>query len=523
VIKLNLQSYVEGKWVSGKGQPIELYNPVNGEVIAYAGSKGVNLASALTFSREKSSGALQELTYSERAELLNLVVEVLNVNREKYVTAASSNSANTSVDAMIDIDGGVGTIKYYAALGKSLGDSRYLVEPGIERLSREKAFQAMHILTPIKGVAIHINAFNFPSWGLWEKAAVSLLSGVPVFVKPATTSCLVTYLMIKDIVDADIFPVGSISLICGGGHDLMDHVQACDAVFFTGSAETAITLRSNPQVIKTGVRFNVEADSVNMTLLGEDVQVEDSLFDAFVKEVTNEMTTKAGQKCTAIRRIIVPVGIIDDVASAIADRLSKVVVGDPNEEGVRMGPVMNKAQQKAAIDSLEILKSEAEVVFGDGNDFSPVGGNVNDGAFVQPTLLRCDSPMQAERIHDTEVFGPVSTLMPYESTDQAWQLSTLGGGSLVSSVFTDSEPFALQAMLELAPSHGRVLVINTAVVKGHTGHGVVMPQCVHGGPGRAGGGEELGGLRGLKSYHQRTAIQGDIALLSKLDVKTVVI
>ncbi|MBL4630332.1 MAG: 3,4-dehydroadipyl-CoA semialdehyde dehydrogenase, partial [Paraglaciecola sp.] len=425
------------------------------------------------------------------------------------------------VDASIDIDGGIGTIKYYAGLGKGLGDTHYLVEPGMERLSREKTFQAIHILTPIKGVAIHINAFNFPSWGLWEKAAVALLSGVPVFVKPATTSCLVTYLMIKDIVDADIFPVGSISLICGGGHDLMDHVHASDAVFFTGSAETALTLRSNPQVIKSGVRFNVEADSVNMTLLGDDVEAGSTLFDAFVKEVVKEMTTKAGQKCTAIRRVVVPVSLIDQVAEAISARLSKIIVGDPSEEGVRMGPLMNKAQQKAAIEGLKILKSEAKVVFGDGTDFTPLGGNIKDGSFIQPTLLRCDKPLQAKRIHDTEVFGPVSTLMPYETIDQAWQLSTLGGGSLASSVFTDSENFAIQAIVELAPSHGRVLVVNNAVAGVHTGHGLVMPQCVHGGPGRAGGGEELGGLRGLNAYHQRSAIQCDIALLTKLDVKPV--
>jgi len=521
VIKLNLQNYVEGKWVTGKGQPIELHNPVNNEVVAYAGSKGVDIASALNFARKNASPALQKLTYEERAKLLDAAVEVLNNNSKKYVQAALSNSANTAVDAMIDIDGGVGTLKYYAGIGKNLGDAHYISEPGMERLSREKAFQAIHVLTPLKGVAVHINAFNFPSWGLWEKAAVSLLSGVPVFAKPATTSCLVTYLMIKDVVDADIFPVGSISLICGGGHDLMDHVQAGDAVFFTGSADTAATLRSNPNVIKTGVRFNVEADSVNMTLLGEDVEVGSPLFNGFVKEVAKEITTKAGQKCTAIRRVLVPTTLIDAVADAVSAKLAKVVVGDPSVEGVRMGPLMNKSQQNAALKGLEILKKEAKVVFGDNNNFTLVDGNLVDGCFVQPTLLRCDEPLKAKRLHDTEVFGPVATLMAYESVDQAWQLAALGGGSLASSVFTGSDDFAVTAMLALAPCHGRVMVVNDAVINGHTGHGIVMPQCVHGGPGRAGGGEELGGLRGLKFYHQRSAIQGDIALLAKITANAV--
>ena len=512
---LKLQNYVAGQWIDGMGQGVALNDPVSGEVLAYAGSDGIDLASALRFSREQGSPALQAFTYAERAGLMEAAVGVLTTNREKYNKAALENSGNTAVDAMIDIDGGIGVLKYYAAVGKGLGDAHYLVEPGMERLSREKAFQAAHVLTPLKGVAIHINAFNFPSWSLWEKAAVALLSGVPVFAKPATTSSLLTYQMVRDVIEAEIFPSGSLSLICGGGHDLMNHVQSGDAVFFTGSGETATQLRANPLVIKSGVRFNVEADSVNVTLSGEDVEAGGPLFEAFVKEVVKEMTTKAGQKCTAIRRIMVPSSLVDAVSDALVAGLKKIVVGDPREEGVRMGPLINKAQQQAAWNGIDILRQEAEVICGDDRRFSPVGGDVERGCFVQPTLLRCDKPVDARRIHETEVFGPVATLMPYASEAEAWELAALGGGSLASSVFSNGD-FADRAIVALSSSHGRVLLVNEAVVAGHTGHGIVMPQCVHGGPGRAGGGEELGGLRGLRAYHQRTAIQGDVERLQKI-------
>jgi 3,4-dehydroadipyl-CoA semialdehyde dehydrogenase len=512
---VKLQNHVAGQWRDGIGQGVALRDPVSGEVLAHAGSDGIDLASALRFAREQGSPALQAFSYAERAELLQAAVGVLSANREKYGKAALENSGNTVADAAIDIDGGIGTLKYYAAVGKGLGDARYLVEPGMERLSREKAFQVAHVLTPLSGVAIHINAFNFPSWGLWEKAAVSLLSGVPVFAKPATATSLLAYQMLRDVIEAGIFPSGSLSLICGGGHDLIDHVHSGDTVLFTGSSGTANQLRANPRVTRGGVRFNVEADSVNVTLLGEDVEAGGPLFDAFVKEVVREMTIKAGQKCTAIRRIMVPTNLMDAVSDAVAAGLKKIVVGDPREEGVRMGPLVNKAQQQAAWNGIDILKQDADVMCGDDRKFSPVGGDVERGCFVQPTLLRCDQPADARRVHETEVFGPVATVMPYASEAQAWKLAALGGGSLVGSVFSDGA-FADRAMMALSRSHGRVLVVNEAVATGHTGHGIVMPQCVHGGPGRAGGGEELGGLRGLRAYHQRSAMQGDVERLQRI-------
>ncbi len=513
---LKLKNYICGTWVEGQGPGVALINPVNGDVLARAGSDGVDLHQALTYSRQVGNPALQALSYAERAQLLGGVAKVLAANRDKYYQTAADNSGNTLSDAKIDVDGGIGTLQYYAAVGKSLGDASYLAEPGTDRLGRDEVFQSAHILTPLKGVAIHINAFNFPSWGLWEKVAVALLAGVPVFAKPATATSLLTYQMIHDVVTANILPQGSLSLICGGGHDLMDHVQTGDAVLFTGSADTAMTLRTNPRVVESGVRFNVEADSVNMALLGEDVAAGSPLFDAFVKEVSREMTIKAGQKCTAIRRILLPAAVLDAVADALASRLDKISVGDPQVEGVRMGPLINKAQQAAASSGINTLKQEAEVIYGADPDFVPVGADANQGCFVQPTLLRCNNPLEAKRIHDTEVFGPVATLIPYASVTEAWTLAALGGGSLVASVFTNDDAFAARASVELGSSHGRLLIIDEAIMASHTGHGNVMPQCIHGGPGRAGGGEELGGLRGLRFYHQRTAIQGNIGRLQAL-------
>ena len=479
------------------------------------------MCAALAYAREKGNPALQALSYGERAQLLERIAELLSEDREKYCQLALQNSGNTATDAAIDVDGGIGTLKYYAAVGKGLGDAHYLCEPGMDRLARDKAFQCAHILTPLTGVAIHINAFNFPAWGLWEKAAVSLLAGVPVFAKPATTTSLLTHEMVRDVIEAEIVPQGCLSLICGGGHDLMDYVQTGDVVLFTGSADTAIKLRTQPQVIKRGVRFNTEADSLNMALLAEDVAVDSPLFEAFVKEVAKEMTVKAGQKCTAVRRILVPAKVIDAVAEALSARLAKTIVGDPAIEGVRMGPVVNKAQQQAAWEGIDMLAQEAEFVYGGDRHFAPVGGDTQNGCFVQPTLLRCDQPFEAERVHDTEVFGPVATLIPYAGEDEIWALGALGGGSLTGSVFSSDDEFVARAAVRLSSSHGRLLVVDESVMASHTGHGIAMPQCVHGGPGRAGGGEELGGLRGLRIYHQRTAVQGNVERLQKLQAASV--
>lgn len=512
---MKIKNYLQGRWIEGAGEGTPLHNPVTGDVLAYAGSDGVDLAAALDYARKQAGPRLRQLSYAERARGLAAAAEVLNGNRDKYRRLAKANSGNTPADAGIDIEGGIGTLQYFAGLGQGLGEAHFLREPGMARLARDKAFQAVHVLTPLTGVAIHINAFNFPSWGLWEKVAVALLAGVPVLAKPATATCLLTSAMVEDVVEAGVLPEGCLSLLCGGGHDLMKYVAAGDAVMFTGSADTAARLRAEPQVLASNVRFNVEADSVNCALLGEDVAADASLLDSFVAEVTGEMIAKAGQKCTAIRRILVPASRLDTVREALLVKLAGVQPGIPGAEGVSLGPLVNKAQQQAALAGIDVLREEAELLCG-GGVAVPEGVDPDGGCYLQPTLLLAAEPMRGQRIHDTEVFGPVATLMPYESTDEAFALAAKGGGSLACSVFTDDPEFAADAALALAPYHGRVMLVNDAVAGSHTGHGIVMPQCVHGGPGRAGGGEELGGLRGLAFYHQRTAVQGNVAQLEIL-------
>ncbi len=512
---MKLANYVGGEWVEGTGDGTPLFDPVLGDELARASTDGIDMGAALDHARKVGGPALRAMTFAERAAMLGRIADALGANREKYFEIAQANSGNTQVDAGIDVDGGIGTLKYYGYIGGQLGDAKYLKDGRLERLGKDPAFQAMHLMVPLRGVAVHINAFNFPSWGLWEKAAVALLAGVPVLAKPATATALLSYEMVKDVVEAGVLPAGALSLICGSARDLMNHVAAADAVAFTGSAETAHMLRGNANVIGNSVRFNVEADSLNLSLLGPDAAAGSPEFDLFVREVAREMTVKAGQKCTAIRRAMVPAGAIDAVTEALADRLNKTVVGNPRNETVRMGPIVDKTQQTNVIEGIGLLQTEARAITGQGA-FAPVDADPDKGAFVPPTLLRCDKPEEADKIHTVEVFGPVSTLMPYDNAEQAFALAARGGGSLAASVFTGDDAFAAEAAVQLAPSHGRVLIVDEPVGKVSTGHGIVMPQCVHGGPGRAGGGEELGGLRGLRFYHQRVAVQGNTSRLEAL-------
>ncbi len=513
---MQLENYVGGNWVAGTGAGTPLYNPTTGEEVARASAEGIDLAAALDHARTVGHPALGAMTYAERGEMLKKVVEVLAANRDTYAETARINSGNTAIDAAIDIDGGTGTLQVYSGLGrKVLGDFRMLRDGGFERLGKDEAFQAMHLSVPIGGCAVHINAFNFPSWGLWEKAAVALLSGVPVVAKPATATALLSYQMVRDVIEAGVLPEGALSLVCGSARDLLDHVTGADAIAFTGSAETAHKLRANPNVIASGARFNVEADSLNTALLGPDAEPGAPEFDLFVKEVAREMTVKAGQKCTAIRRALVPAPLYDAVTDALAERLAKTAYGDPANENVRMGPIVDKTQQRAVLDNIEALASDAEIVTG-GDVGNPVDADPEKGAFVAPTLLRCADPANARSVHEVEAFGPVATVMPYRDPADAFALAGRGGGSLVASLFTGDDGFATEAAVALAPWHGRVYAIDEAVGKSGTGHGIVMPNCVHGGPGRAGGGEELGGLRGLRFYHQRTAIQGNVRRLEAL-------
>ena len=504
---MKLANYVMGNWVEGTGDGTVLVDPTTGEELARASSDGIDLAAALDYARTTGGAALRAMSFGERAAAMRAAADAMQENRDKYFAIAQANSGNTKIDAMIDIDGGIGTLKFFASIGKKLGDATFLTDGALEFLGKEEAFRATHISVPLAGAAIHINAFNFPSWGLWEKAAVSLLSGVPVLAKPATATAHLSYEMIKDVVAAGALPAGAISLICGSARDLLDHVRGFDAVAFTGSADTAAMLKANKAVIGGNPRFNVEADSLNTSLLGPDAGEGSPEFDLFVREVAREMTVKAGQKCTAIRRALVPAPLMDAVAGALEARLAKTVVGNPRSENVTMGPIVNKAQQQSVLDGIETLAADTTTIVG-GSTVNPVDADAAVGCFVAPTLLRCNDPQGAATVHDVEVFGPVSTLMGYDSPANAFALAGRGGGSLAASVFTGDDQFAADAALGLAPYHGRVLVVDESVGKLSTGHGIVMPMCVHGGPGRAGGGEELGGLRGLRFYHQRVAIQG---------------
>ncbi len=513
---MKLENYVCGKWIEGEGEGVPLVDPVTGEEVARASSEGLDLAAALGYARDTGGAALRAMTYGERGEMLKKAAEVLGGQRDAYRDIARRNVGDTRRDARVDVDGGIGTLKYIGALGSKLGAARHLVEPARDRLGRDERFQAGHLWCAIPGAAVHINAFNFPAWGLWEKAAVALLSGVPVVVKPATPTAWLARRMVKDVIDAGVLPAGALSIVCGGARDLVDHTQGGDAIAFTGSAQTAHALRTHPKVVGSGVRLNVEADSLNACLLGPDARAGSPEFDLFVAEIVREMTVKAGQKCTAIRRVLVPAELLDAVSEALQARLAEVVTGDPADETVTMGPLVNKAQQAAAWEGIAQLESEAQVVHGGEREFEPVGADPARGCFVPPTLLRCERPAQGRLVHEVEVFGPVSTLMPYASPEEAFAFAARGGGSLVASVFTGDDDFAREAAVRLGPTHGRVLVMDASVAEANTGHGIVMPQCVHGGPGRAGGGEELGGLRGLRLYHQRTAVQASTARLDAL-------
>jgi 3,4-dehydroadipyl-CoA semialdehyde dehydrogenase len=511
-----LESYVLDKWAGGQDVESELIDPTRGTVLATVSARGLDLDGALKFAREKGGRALRALNYAARAKLIGAIADVLALNRARYEEIAIANSGNTKTDAAIDIDGGIGTLKYYARLGASLGEAKTLIDGKPVRLTKAENYQAIHLLTPRHGVAVHINAFNFPSWGLWEKAACALLAGMPVLAKPASATCLLSHEMVRDVAAAGILPEGALSLLSGSIGDLLDHVTGADVIAFTGSSDTASRIRGHRNVLSRGTMVNVEADSVNAALLAPSAAPSTPAFDAFIKEVAREMTVKAGQKCTAIRRVLAPAGRASDIADALSARLAKITVGDPRNEATRMGPVINRAQQASVLQGISKLSSEAAIVC--GGKLAPKLDGI-DGAkstFVLPTLLKVDDASKAQAVNETEIFGPAATIIPYRDEAEAFALVARGGGSLVTSVFGDDLDFLARAVGELGASNGRLLAVDPSVVEGHSGHGIVMPQCHHGGPGRAGNGEELGGLNGLKLYHQRVAVQGSTALIGTL-------
>ena len=509
-----LESYLGGRWSRGQGVETELVDPTNGNVLATTSAKSLDLKAALDYARGKGGPALRALNYAQRAKLVGAVADVLAANRARYEEMAIANSGNTKIDAAIDIDGGIGTLKYYARLGAPLGEAKALLDEKPVRLAKAENFQAIHLLTPRHGVAVHINAFNFPSWGLWEKAACALLSGMPMLAKPASSTCWLSHQMVRDVIAANVLPEGALSLLCGGIGDLLDYVTSDDVIAFTGSSGTANRIAAHPNVLARGARVNIEADSVNAALLAPGVAPATPAFDAFVKEVAREMTQKAGQKCTAIRRVFVPAERAGPVAEALAARLAKTTVGDPRHEATRMGPLVNRAQQKAALEGIHRLAGEAKFVTGAESAPTLDGIDAGKSAFVAPTLLKLDGEGRA--VHDTEVFGPCATIVPYKNEADAFALAARGGGSLVASVYGEDRDFLGRAVTALGASHGRVLAVEPSIADAHTGHGIVMPQCHHGGPGRAGNGAELGGLYGLRLYHQRVAVQGSTDLLAAL-------
>ncbi len=509
-------SYACGEWVLGTGQGKVLLDASTGAPVSSIDSTGLDFKDMLSHARSSGGSQLRDMSFHQRALLLKSLGQALMADKELFYEFSTATGA-TRTDSWIDIEGGISTLLSYGSKGRrELPNTRMLVDGAPEPLSQDSTFSAQHILMPLEGVAVHINAFNFPCWGMLEKLAPTLLAGMPAIIKPASQTAYLTELMVRRIIATGILPEGSLQLISGSVGDLLDHVTAQDVVTFTGSAATGQMLRVHPAIIRNSTRFTMEADSLNAAVLGLDASPDTPEFDLFIREVAREMTTKTGQKCTAIRRVIVPRHYADAVASALSTRLAKTTIGNPSEENVRMGPLASLDQRLEVQERISELRAEAEIVYGDPDNPHVVSGDVEKGAFVNPVLLYCDQPKGCEAIHTVEAFGPVSTIIPYESVDDAIALASLGGGSLVASVFTDSGDFARDVVAGLAPWHGRIMLGNRLSAKSSTGHGSPLPMLVHGGPGRAGGGEELGGIRAVKHYMQRSAVQGTPELLTSV-------
>jgi len=513
--KAALQSYAMGEWVTGTGKSADLFHAVTGERIASASSGGLDFKGMAEYARRVGGPAMRALTFHQRAALLKAMAKHLLEHKEAFYALSAATGA-TRTDSWVDIEGGIGTFFAYSSRGRrEFPNETYHVEGPAESLSKGGTFAGRHICVPLEGVAIQINAFNFPCWGMLEKLAPALLAGVPCIVKPATATSYLTEAMFRVMVESRILPEGAIQLICGSAGDLLSHVTEQDAVAFTGSAATGRMLKEGKAVVEHSVRFNMEADSLNCSILGADAAPGTEEFDLFIKEVVREMTTKAGQKCTAIRRTIVPAGMEEAVVKALAARLGKTTVGDPSVEGVRMGPLASRAQVRDVGAAAARIREAGELVFG-GGDFAVVGADREKGAFFGPMLMVCDAPFKQSAPHDIEAFGPVNTVMPYKTTEEAIELAKRGRGSLCGSLITADPKLARQVVLGVAPFHGRIMVLDRTSAKESSGHGSPLPNLVHGGPGRAGGGEEMGGARGVLHYMQRTAVQGSPAMLTAI-------
>jgi oxepin-CoA hydrolase/3-oxo-5,6-dehydrosuberyl-CoA semialdehyde dehydrogenase len=512
---LTLRNYAQGEWVAGNGKTADLIHAVTGEKIGETSSGGLDFKGMTEYARKTGGPKLRAMTFHQRAAMLKAMAKYLMERKDEFYALSAATGA-TKTDSWVDIDGGIGTLFAYSSRGRrEFPNETFHVEGPAESLSKGGTFVGRHICVPLEGVAIHINAFNFPCWGMLEKMAPTLLAGVPCIVKPATVTSFLTELMFRRMVESGIFPEGAIQLIVGSAGDLLDHVSEQDAVAFTGSAATGQMLKNGKAMMQHSVRFNMEADSLNCSILGPDAAPGTEEFDLFIKEVVREMTTKAGQKCTAIRRTIVPAGMEEDVTKAVRARLEKTTIGDPSVDGVRMGPLASMGQVRDVGAAADRIRASAELMFG-GGDFNVVGASRDTGAFFGPMLMACANPFARSEPHDIEAFGPVNTIMPYRTIEEAIELAKLGRGSLVGSLITHDENVARQIIIGVAPFHGRLLVLDRTSAKESTGHGSPLPNLVHGGPGRAGGGEEMGGARGVLHYMQRTAVQGSPSMITAI-------
>ena len=504
---MKLGNYITGSWINGDGDGQQLFNAVTGEQIGNATTKGLDFKQILEYGRKVGNPVLRKITFHQRGNMLKALALHLRNHLDKFY-AISYQTGATKADSWVDIEGGIGNLFANASLRRKFPDEVFCIDGDSHNLSKNNTFMGMHILVPREGVAVHINAFNFPVWGMLEKIAVNLLAGVPAIVKPATVTSYLTEVVVKEIIASKILPEGSLQLICGSAGDLLDHVNSQDVVTFTGSASTGLLLKSNPNILKENVPFNMEADSLNCIVLGEEVTPDKPEWDIFIKEIRREMTLKAGQRCTGIRRIFVPQNKMEDLWKAISTALSQTTIGNPLNEKVRMGSLAGQTQREEVREQVRKLLASSQIIYGSLDSVSVVDADAVKGAFMSPVLLMNETPFAAKEAHEVEAFGPVSTIMPYKDFDEAIALSKLGKGSLCSTIVTADYKQARRYVIGAATHHGRILVLNNECAKESTGHGSPLPLLVHGGPGRAGGGEEMGGLRGVKHYLQRTALQG---------------
>lgn len=520
-MSLLLQSYVQGRWHTAPDEGTPLLSAVDGSEVARISSTGVDVAGMIDYARTVGAPALAQLTFHERALALKSLALTLMAGKEEFYTLSAVTGA-TRKDSAVDIDGGVGTLLSYASKARrELPNDTVYLDGAPEQLGKRGTFVGQHVYTARRGVAVQINAFNFPVWGFLEKLAPAFIAGVPSIVKPASQTAYLTELVFRRIIESGLLPEGSVQLLCGSAHGILDHLSGQDSVAFTGSADTAAVLRAHPNVVSEGIRFNAEADSLNASILGTDVSADSEEFGLFVEQLVTEMTVKAGQKCTAIRRAFVPEQLVDQVVAATSARLRDVVVGAPGAEGVTMGALASIEQRDEVLKSLRALTESARIVHGDPDEVEVVGGDSAAGAFMSPILLRCDD-RDATEPHEVEAFGPVSTILGYRDNTDVIELVARGKGSLVASLVTADSAIARELVLGLAPYHGRLLILDRHDARESTGHGSPLPVLVHGGPGRAGGGEELGGIRGVLHHMQRTAIQGTPNVLTAVGQRWVV-